>query len=142
MAGQLLEDRRGRRDRVRAVEQRQLGSLRTGDEAPGDCNVAGDVRVLARFQLGGLDVVEVGELFSSDAEVVSGLSAATFALATTLSAPNLPFTQSMIDSVGRLNIHETSPSAKKFFDRSVALPLTPVSATASLVSSSIGAVIS
>ncbi len=47
--------------------------------------------------------------------------------------------QAIVESRGRPNTHETRPSAKKFFDRRMLRPVTPVSATASLVSCSIGA---
>ncbi len=68
------------------------------------------------------------------------LNAETFAFATGSSAPNLPLTQSMTGSIGRLNIHEIRPSAKKFFDRRTPRPLRPLSLTASLVSCSMGTV--
>ena len=44
----------------------------------------------------------------------------------------------MVGSVGRWNSQARSPRAKKFLDLSVSRPETPVSLTASLVSSSIG----
>ena len=41
-------------------------------------------------------------------------------------------------SIGRVYIHDTRPSAKKFFDRSASRGLTPKGAVASLVSEVIG----
>ena len=41
-------------------------------------------------------------------------------------------------STGRVYIHDTSPSAKKFFDRSASRGLTPNGVTAPLVSAVIG----
>ena len=70
---QLVEDVRGRRDRVRAERDRELGELTGGDDAPRQRGVAGDARVLAGGQrrrsdleavadgLGGLAEVEAGE---------------------------------------------------------------------------------
>ena len=46
--GQLVQDVRGRRDRVGAEEQRQPGQLRRGDEPVGQRGVAADVPVGAR----------------------------------------------------------------------------------------------
>src|SRR5690606_13145676 len=53
---QFVEDVGGRRDRVRAVEQRQVGRLGGGDETPGEGEVAGDVRVGPRRQGRRLDL--------------------------------------------------------------------------------------
>ena len=46
--GQLVEDVRGRRDRVAAEEQRQPAALGGGDQAEGQRLVAGDLAVAAR----------------------------------------------------------------------------------------------
>ena len=45
---------------------------------------------------------------------------------------------SSVGSVGRVYIHDTSPRAKKFFERSASRGLTPSGAAASLVSDVIG----
>jgi hypothetical protein len=66
-------------------------------------------------------------------------NASVFALPTG-SSPNLAWIHSKTGSVGRLNIQEMRPRAKKFLERSTARPVTPVSITAILVSCSIGAV--
>src|SRR5690606_30041083 len=70
---QLVEDVGGGSDRVRAVEQRQVGRLGGGDQAPGEGDVAGDVRVRARRQGGGLDLERDAGGVGGDAEVVSRL---------------------------------------------------------------------
>ena len=44
----------------------------------------------------------------------------------------------MVDSTGRVYIHEITPSAKKFFERSASRGLAPVSLVASMVSEVIG----
>ena len=51
LAGELLEDRRGRRDRVGAEEERQPGELRRGDQAEGERAVARDLAVGAGREL-------------------------------------------------------------------------------------------
>ena len=50
--GQLVEDVRRRRDRVRAQEQRQPRALAGGDQAEGERLVAGDVAVARRAPSG------------------------------------------------------------------------------------------
>ena len=45
---------------------------------------------------------------------------------------------SSVGSVGRVYIHDTSPRAKKFFDRSASRGFTPSGAATSLVSDVIG----
>ena len=46
--GQLVQDVRGRRDRVGPEQQRQAGAVRGGDQPVGEGGVAGDVAVGAR----------------------------------------------------------------------------------------------
>src|SRR5207247_9833665 len=48
--GKLLEDRRRRRDRIRAEEQRQVGQLRRREQPPRERRVAGDLAVGPRRQ--------------------------------------------------------------------------------------------
>jgi hypothetical protein len=55
--GQLVQDVRGRGDRVRAEEQRQPGQLGRGHQAVGQRGVAADVPVRARRERGRLDLV-------------------------------------------------------------------------------------
>ena len=70
---ELVEDVAGRRDRVRAERDRQLGELAGGDEAPRERGVAGDAGVLAGGQLGRADLVAVADRLGGLAEVESGL---------------------------------------------------------------------
>ena len=61
--------------------------------------------------------------------------------AITVSRPaNLPSIQSEVGLVGREYSHDTSPSAKKFLERSASRGLTPRSWQARLVRSVMGAV--
>src|ERR1019366_465677 len=55
--GQLVQDVRGRRDRIGAQEQRQARAPGGGDEAVGQRGIAGDVAVGAWLQRGWLDLV-------------------------------------------------------------------------------------
>ena len=71
--GQLVQDVRGRRDRVGAEEQRQAGQLRGGDEPVGQGRVADDVPVGARRQRRGLDLVPDRERLGGLAEVPARL---------------------------------------------------------------------
>src|SRR3990172_5347999 len=57
----FLKDARGRRDRVGAEHDRDLGALRRGKQAPGERPVARHAAVDARRHLGGLDAVVLGE---------------------------------------------------------------------------------
>ena len=61
-----------------------------------------------------------------------------FAAATSGYDENFWLTHVMLGSVGRLKSQLSKPSAKKFFDLRTSRPYTPVSFTASLVSDSIG----
>src|SRR3546814_6886743 len=58
------------------------------------------------------------------------LKAATFASRTRGLAENFSSIQRSVVSVGRVYIHETSPRAKKFFERSASLGFTPRCSTA------------
>ena len=60
------------------------------------------------------------------------------ASATTGRAPNFCWIHSIVDSTGRVYIHEITPSAKKFFDRSASRGLAPVGLAASSVRLVIG----
>ena len=71
--GQLVEDVRGRGDRVGAEEQGETAAQRGGDEAPGHGRVAGDVGVLTGLEDGRLDLVGRLEQLGRLAEVVAGL---------------------------------------------------------------------
>src|SRR3546814_18533809 len=66
------------------------------------------------------------------------LKAATFASRTRGLAENFSSIQRSVVSVGRVYIHETSPRAKKFFERSASLGFTPRCSTARWVSAVIG----
>ncbi len=68
--------------------------------------------------------------------------AARLAPATSSSLPKRCWIHSSVASVGRVYIHDTSPRAKKFFERSASRGLTPSGAEASLVSDVIGTLIS
>ncbi len=69
--GQLVEDVRGRGDRVGAEEDRQVGLVGGGDQAPGEGGVAGDVGVGAGLEDGRADLVvrleELGRLAEVEA---------------------------------------------------------------------------
>ena len=80
VARQLVQDVRGRRDRVGAVKQRSLGQLRGSHEAEGRGLVAGDVAVLAGLEAGGRDDVALVEDLGRLAEVVAGLESPLVAL--------------------------------------------------------------
>ena len=69
---QLVQDVRGRRDRVAAQEQRQPGQAGGGDQAPGQRLVAGDLDVLALLEGRRLDLVVGLEQLGRLAEVVAG----------------------------------------------------------------------
>ncbi len=71
--GQLVEDVRGRGDRVGAEEQREAAPQRRGHQAPGRGRVPGDVGVLARLEDGRLHLVGRLEQLGRLAEVVAGL---------------------------------------------------------------------
>ena len=70
--GQLVEDVRGRRDRVGAEGDGQLGQLTGGDDAPGQRDVARDAGVLARRQRGRAHLEAVADRLGRLAEVVAG----------------------------------------------------------------------
>ena len=55
--GELVQDVGRRRDRVTAEEKRKFGQLPGGDDPPGQCRVARDVRVSAGRQVSRLDLV-------------------------------------------------------------------------------------
>ena len=69
---QLVQDVRGRGDRVAAQEQRQAGQAGGGDEAPGQRLVPGDLDVLALLEGGRPDLVVGLEELGRLAEVVAG----------------------------------------------------------------------
>ena len=69
---QLVEDVGRRGDRVAAEEDRQLGQLAGGDQAPRQRGVAGDVGVGARLLGGRLHLVGVVEQLGGLAEGVAG----------------------------------------------------------------------
>ena len=71
--GQLVEDVRGRGDRVGPEEQRQPAAQRCRHQAPGGRRVAGHIGVLARLENGRLDLVGGLEQLGRLAEVVAGL---------------------------------------------------------------------
>ena len=73
VAGELVEDVRGRRDRIAAVEQLAIRQLRGGEEPEGGRLVAGDVAVDAGGQLGRADAVVRVERLGRLAERVAGL---------------------------------------------------------------------
>ncbi len=66
------------------------------------------------------------------------LNATVLASATWGRATNLRWIHSSVGSTGRVYIHDTRPSAKKFFERSASRGLTPSGVTAPLVSEVIG----
>ena len=66
--GQLVQDVRGRRDRVGPQEQRQPAALRRRHQAVGQCEVAGDVAVAPRGQAGRLHLVGHREVLGGLAE--------------------------------------------------------------------------
>ena len=70
---QLVQDVRGRGDRVGAEEDRQLGPHAGGDQAQRERRVAGDVAVGAGRHLGRLDLVADREVLGGLAEVPAGL---------------------------------------------------------------------
>ena len=76
MLGQLVQDVRGRGDGVGPEEEGQPTAVGSGDEPPGGGGVAGDVDVLARFELGRLDLVGGLEQLGGLAEVEAGLEGA------------------------------------------------------------------
>ena len=69
---ELVQDVGRRCDRVRRVEDRQVGLLRAGDQPVRHGEVAGDVAVLAGLQLGRLDLVVLEQL-GGLTEVQAGL---------------------------------------------------------------------
>ena len=69
--GQLVQDVRGRRDRIGPKEQRHVAELTGGDQAPGKGGVPGDVRIGAWLMGGGADLVGGLEQLSRLAEVVT-----------------------------------------------------------------------
>ena len=69
------------------------------------------------------------------------LKAALFAETTKSFPANFSSIHSKVGSTGRLYIHETSPKAKKFFERSASLGFTPRSLQASFVKLVIGTLI-
>ncbi len=71
--GQLVEDVRRRRDGVRAEEQRELGQLGGGDQAPRGGGVAVDRRVDPGGLRGGVDGVAIADELGGLAEGVAGL---------------------------------------------------------------------
>ena len=73
VARELLEDRRGRRDRIRAEEERQPRQLRRRDQPVRERLVAGDVAVDPRRELRRLDLVGDRERLRRLAERVAGL---------------------------------------------------------------------
>ena len=70
---ELVEDVRRRRDRVRRVGDRELAALRGGDQAVGEGDVAGDVAIAPRRQVGRQDLPRVVEQLGGLAERVPGL---------------------------------------------------------------------
>ena len=76
VAGELLEDPRGRRDRVGAEEQRQPALASGRDEPERERPVAGDVAVRPGRELGGLDLVRDLEVLARLAVVHAGLEGA------------------------------------------------------------------
>jgi hypothetical protein len=69
------------------------------------------------------------------------MNAARLAAATSSLLANRFSIHSIVGSVGRVYIHETSPRAKKFFERSASRGFTPSGAATSLVSDVIGTLI-
>jgi hypothetical protein len=66
------------------------------------------------------------------------LNAAVLASATCGFLPNRSVIQRNVGSTGRVYIHDTRPSAKKFFERSASRGFTPSGVTASFVIDVIG----
>src|SRR4029079_6565578 len=84
VAGELLEDPRGRRDRVRTEKERQLRLDRRGDEPERERLVAGHVTVDAGRHLRRRDLVLDGEGLGRLPERVAGLQRAGFRLGVVL----------------------------------------------------------
>ena len=80
VAGELVEDVRGRGDRVRPVEERPVGELRGGHEPEGGRLVAGDVPVAAGLETGRRDDEALVEHLGRLAERVAGLERPLVAL--------------------------------------------------------------
>ena len=89
VARQLVEDVRGRGDRVRAVEQLPIGQPRRGQEAERRRLVAGDVPIDARVELRRPDAVVGVERLGRLAERVAGLERALVRLGDDRSRPEL-----------------------------------------------------
>ncbi len=71
--GELVEDVASRGDGIATEEHRQLGQLACSDQTPSERDVAADVGVLARWELGRLDLEPMLELLGRLAEVVAGI---------------------------------------------------------------------
>ncbi len=122
VARQLVEDVRGRRDRVAPVEQRPVGQPRGGHEAERGRLVAGDVAVRARVELGRRHAVVRVEHLGRLAEGVAGLERPLVRL-----GDDRPGRELLVDPVDRRLAWSRSysqnirPRAKKFLVRSFCL---------------------
>ena len=131
---QLVEDVRGRGDRVGPEEDRQAGLHAAGDQAVGEREVAGDVAVGARRHRRRLDLVADHERLGGLAEVPAAVERGDVGVADrrapwrSASAGTGSSTRS-----GRPYIHDSRPSANMFFARAASLRERPNSLTASTV---------
>ena len=137
---QLVEDVGRRRDRVR--RRGTSGSLACWPAAISPYASA-MLPVMLRYVPGASvrrrDLVRVVEQLGGLAEVVAGLErGAVGRRAPCGSLANRFSIHSSVGSIGRVYIHEISPRAKKFFERSASRGFTPSSLVASSVSDVIG----
>ena len=100
-SGELLQDRRGGRDRVRAEEERQPGELGRGDEAVRERGVPGDLPVRAGRERRRRDLVRDGEVLRRLPVVPPARNAFVFASTISGRFANFCSMNAIVPSTGR-----------------------------------------
>ena len=136
---QLVEDVARRRDRVRPERDGQRGELSGGDDAPGRARCC---PVMLVYSPAGRRAGRTSNRCPTASVVSPKLNPARndarLAAWTCSFLAKRVWIHSSVSSVGRVNIHETRPRAKKFFERSASRGFTPSGMQTSLVRLVIG----